>query len=464
MMQRETQMTLAERVARLATETSYDSLPDKVKYFTKYLILDHIGCVLGAKELPSSKIIVDTVNEIGGSEQATVLGYGFKSSMPNAALANATMGHGLEMDDDHRVACMHPSVPVIPAALAAGEGYNRDGKGLVVSVALGLEAMIRIGESFSGVSYKQGFHPTGTCGVFGAAVAAGKMIGLHEGKMINAVGLAGSQAGGLREARAQGTWGKRLQAGHPSMCGVLSALLAEKGYTGPATIFEGNDGFLRAYSYKDTYDGTKIIEGLGERWEMLDTSIKVHACCRWTAPLIDCALDIVRNNPLDVAEIEEVVGSSSTMAIKALTEPTERKIKPQTVVDAQFSLPYGVAVAIVRKKAFVDEFTEESIMDPEILAVIPKVRWEADPEDDKNYPDCYSASVTIKTRDGKQHKSRAEFPKGDPENPVTQEELEQKFVNLACRTLDKDKVNDIISRIWDLENLENIRDLTDLLY
>lgn len=457
------QLTLAEELVSFIDGTSCDSLPDNVVYYTKFFILDHLGCVLGARELTSSKIIVDTVKELGGQEQATILGYGLKTLMPNAALANATMGHSLEMDDARRGSATHPGVPVIPAALAVGESCNRDGKTLIDSVALGLETMIRVGESFLGVSHNQGFHPTGTCGVFGAAVAAGKALGLDREKMLNAVGIAGSQAGGLREARAQGTMGKRLQAGHASMCGVLSGLLAHKGFTGPATIFEGNDGFLRAYSYQDRYDGNLIREGLGERWEMLDTSIKVHACCRFLGPLIDCTLDIMRNNSIDVKEIKEVFATSSTTIIRTLTEPVERKVQPRTIVDAQFSLPYGIAVAAVRNKALVDEFTDESIKDPEILAVIPKIRWAIDPVDDKNYPDHYSATVTITTNDGKSYKSRIEYPKGDPENPVSQKELEEKFRVLAGNALSKDKIDDLLSCIWDLENLKSIRDLTRLL-
>ena len=290
------------------------------------------------------------------------------------------------------------------------------------------------------------------------------MIGLDKNKMLNAMGIAGSQASGLREARAQGTMGKRLQAGHASMCGVLSALLAEKGFTGPATIFEGHDGFLRAYSYKDTYDGSRIIKELGNKWEMLDTSIKVHACCRWVGPIIDCTLDIIRNQPIDVYDIEEIFATSSTTAIKALTEPTDRKVRPKTVVDAQFSLPYGIAVAVIRKKAFVDEYSEQSIKDPEILALIPKVKWAVAAEDDKNYPDRYSATVTIKTRDGKKYKSRIEYPKGDPENPVYQDELEEKFKNLAAKALSENKIEALISQIWDLENLKSIRNLASSFY
>lgn len=458
------QCNLAEGLVNFVDTTSYDFLPDEVVYYTKFFILDHFGCVLGARNLQSTRMIVDTVRELGGQERASVIGHSLKTMMPHAALANAVIGHSLEMDDDHRVACMHPGVPVIPAALAVSEGYNRDGRTLIASVALGLETMIRAGESFLGVSYNQGFHPTGTCGVFGAAVATGKALGLDKGKMLNAVGLAGSQSSGLREARAQGTMGKILQAGHASMCGVLSGLLAQKGFTGPATIFEGNDGFLRAFSYQDRYDANLIREGLGVRWDMLETSIKVHACCRFLGPLIDCTLDIMRNHSIDVRDIKDVLATSSTTIIRALVEPVERKVKPQTHVDAQFSLPYGIAVAVVRQRASVDEFSEASITDHTILSFIPKVRWAVDPMDDKNYPDHYSATVTITMNDGTEYKSRIEYPKGDPENPVSQEELEEKFRLLAGKTLDNAKINNLLDRVWDLENLQSIRDLTRYLY
>ena len=454
---------IAEKIAEFAETTNYDSLPENVIYFSKFFILDHLGCVLGGVPLKSSKIIAETIKELGGKEQATLVGYPFKTSMPNAALVNATTGHGLEMDDDHRIATMHPGVAVIPAALATGEGFGKDGKTLIVSVALGLETMIRAGEAFLGVSYKQGFHPTGTCGVFGAAVASAKTMVLNREGLVNALGIAGSQSSGLREARAQGTWGKRLQAGHPSMCGVLSALLAKRGFTGPATIFEGDDGFLRAYSYKDQYDGNQILQSLGKKWEMLETSIKVHACCRFAAPIIDCTLEIVRKNRIHVDEIDEIVASSSQIIIDAITKPKERKINPQTIVDAQFSLPYCVAAAVVRKKAFVEEFTEESIRDKNILALIPKVKWFIDPEDEKNYPQYYSATVRMKMKDGHEHKARLDYPKGDPENPVSKEEIEEKFLSLSEKILAKGNSLKVVDAIWNLESLRDVNQLTRFL-
>jgi 2-methylcitrate dehydratase PrpD len=455
--------TLAEVFCDFAMEQKYDLLPDAVKYFSKFFVLDHIGCVLGGSRLTSSRIMLDVIKGIGGNKQATILGHNLKTSMPNAALVNATMGHGLEMDDDHRVACMHPGVPVIPAAMAVSEALGKDGKTFLRGVVLGLEAMIRIGEAFLGASYKQGFHPTGTCGVFGATVAATNIMGLNREKTINAIGIAGSQAAGLREARAQGTWGKRFQAGHPSMAGVLSALMARKGFTGPASIFEGGDGFLRAYSYQNQFNGNRIVDGLGKKWEMLDTSIKVHACCRFAAPIIDCTLEIVRKNEIAVDSIQEIMASSSTIIVDAITKPEERKIRPQTIVDAQFSLPYCVAVAVRRKKAFVEEFTEESIKDPKTLEIIPKIKWKIDPEDDRNYPKFYSATVSMKMKDGREFKAHLDYPKGDPENPVSKEELEDKFRSLAGKIIGKEKALKVISKISDLEKLKEMGNLTGLL-
>lgn len=225
----------------------------------------------------------------------------------------------------------------------------------------------------------------------------------------------------------------------------------------------GDDGFLRAYSFKNNYNGDRIIGEVGKKWEMLDTSIKVHACCRFAAPIIDCTLDIARKNDISADKIKEIKASSSTIIIEAITKPTDRKINPKTIVDAQFSLPYCVSVAVIRKKAFVEEFTEKSIKNRKILSLIPKVKWAIDPKDDENYPKYYSATVKIIMKNGKEYQSKVNYPKGDPENPVTKEELEQKFYELSYKIIGDKKVKEITKIVWDLENLRSLRNLTKLL-
>jgi 2-methylcitrate dehydratase PrpD len=379
-----------------------------------------------------------------------------------AALANGTMGHAFDMDDDHREGTQHSSVVVFPALLATAEKYKIDGKTLLTAFVYGSEITIRLGEAFLGQSYYQGFHPTGTCGVFGSSAGVAKLLGLDKQKIVYALGLAGSQAAGLLEWKAQGTWTKRFQAGHPAMCGVLSGLLAKRGYTAPTTILEGEDGFIRAYSYKDVWDLNRITEKFGEKWEMADNSIKVHACCRFSAPLADCGIDLYKQG-VQADEVQEILAKVNKYSIKVLCIPEERKYKPQTIVDAQFSLPYAIAVGICKGRESITEYTEEAIHDADVLRLAAKVKWELDPDAEAVYPKYYPCTLIVKTKDGKRYTSHVDYPKGDPENPVSFGEAEDKFRFLAGFTLGKNKIDRIVECVKNLEKQETMEQLASLL-
>lgn len=456
-------MTISEQLAEKGEKLRLKDIPDETVENQKKYILDLLGCVLGAKKVDSSLAMVDTIKELGGSNDSTVFGHGMKTSMTNAALANATMGHAFDMDDDHRKGTLHSSVVILPALLSVGEKYELDGESLLTSFIYGSEISIRLGESFKGQTYYQGFHPTGTCGVFGAAAGVAKLLDLDKRQIMLSMGIAGSQAAGLLEWKAQGTWTKRLQAGHPAMCGVLSALLAKRNYIAPSTIFEGEDGFVRAYSYKDIYDLELITKDFGDKWEVDDNSIKVHACCRFSAPLADCGLDLY-NRGVKPEEVDEILAKVNKYTIKVLCTPSERKYKPQTEVDAQFSLPYAIAVTMCKGRASVLEFTEEAIKDKDVLELASKVKWELDPETEKVYPEYYPSTVIVRTKNGKEYVSYVDYPKGDPENPVSFEEVEEKFRFLASFTISEEKIEKVIEIVSSLEKLENVKELVSYLY
>jgi 2-methylcitrate dehydratase PrpD len=462
-MSEELKETIAEKIAGITVETQYEDLPKDVAEKSKRFILDLLGCTLGAKDIQSSKIMTQVMSNLGGAPQSTVIGYSHKTSAPLAAMINATTGHAFDMDDDHREGTLHSSVVIFPAVFAMAEQAKVDGKQLITAFALGSELMIRLGESFLGQTYYQGFHPTGTTGVFGAALGAGKILSLGQQKLTWAQGIAGSQAAGLLEWKADGTWTKRLQAGHPSMTGVMSALLAREGYTGPVGIYEGPDGFVRAFSHKDQYDLNKIHDAFGERWELAINSIKPHSCCRFACPVVDCALDIAKNNDIKPEDIEDIEAGLNKWMIKVLCEPADRKYNWKTVVDCQFGLPYVVAVSLIKKRASVPEFTDEAIEDPAVRALAQKVRWTYSEEFEKMYPKAYPASVTVKTKDGKTYYSRVDFPKGDPENPVTDEELLDKFYLLSSRNISKRQGQRISEAVLNLEKMEDVNDLAGLL-
>ena len=453
--------TMSQQVASIGETLSYNDLPELVVENSKKFILDLLGNILAAKHLKSSQIILDTVKDLGGEPTSTVIGWNYKTSAQMAAFANGTMGHSFDMDDDHREGTQHSSVVVFPAVLALAEKYNKSGKDLITAFVYGSEVTIRLGEAFMGQTYYQGFHPTGTCGVFGAAAGAAKVMGLNEDQITKALGIAGSQAAGLLEWKAQGTWTKRFQAGNPAMGGTLGALLAMRDYTSPTTVWEGEDGFIRAYSYKDIWDLNKITDEFGQRWEMVDTSIKVHACCRFSAPLADCAIDLY-NQGVDIEKIDTIVAKVNKYSIKVLTVPVERKANPMTEVDAQFSLPYAVAVGLVKGKETINEFTEEAIRDPKVLEVARKVTWELDPEAEAVYPKYYPCTVVVKMKDGTEYTAHVDYPKGDPENPVSWEETVDKFRFMAghhCGEVELNRIVDLVSRLETLETLDELMEV-----
>jgi 2-methylcitrate dehydratase PrpD len=453
---------IAEVVSEFIVGCKYEDLPKETTEKVKHYMVDVIGCMVGASREAQSQALLDVVKEDGGNPDSSVFAHGFKTSVMNAALMNGTMGHIMDFDDDHREGTMHPTVVVFPAVFALGEKLKVSGKELMRALILGLEVMIRVGESFLGKSYYQGFHPTGTCGVFGAAAGCALLLGLDVKRTTYALGLAGSFTSGTLEWRTEGSWQKPLQAGHPAMFGVLSAFLAEKGFIGARTVFEGPDGFIRAHSFKDIFDYGRITDTLGKKWEMMDTSIKVHACCRFAGPVADCALDLYRQG-VRAKDVKGILAKVNDWTIKVLCTPPEPKYRPITHVDAQFSLPYTIAVAICKNKTGPWEFKEGVLGDPEVLKLADKIAWELDPAAEAVYPKAYSTTIVATLNDGREVVSHVDYPKGDPENPVTIEDILNKFNLLTENYFDQKKRVKIIEDIKQMDKIENIAKIADLI-
>jgi len=327
--------------------------------------------------------------------------------------------------------------------------------------------MTRIGDAFLGTQYHEGFHPTGTCGVFGAAATAGIILGLSKEQIVTALGISGTQAAGLEEWKADGSWIKRMHPGKAAHSGILSALLAQNGYTGPATIMEGDNGFLKAFSFERKWDVGMILDDLNKNYRGYGTSFKPYACCRFSHQVIDAVLEIVNKHDVKPEEVAEGSVRICQTFHKTLFNPPERRYKPGTVVDAQFSIPYTVAVTIIKYQALQTEFTDETIKDPQILDLTSKIKGIADTEYEKMYPEKFPTTVTIKTKDGKEYSAYTEIPKGDPENPAYQEdpslfnkEIEDKFEKLLNTHPDFKDKSDTIRKI--VNNLENLKDVNDM--
>ncbi len=423
--------TIAESLADLAvrpTGTKDLELAARMRTYA----LDTLAVTLGGSTAPSSTAVARTILSAAGKPEATVLGAGRLTSAWDAALANGAFAHALELDDDHRIAVLHPGAVVVPAALAAAEAAHASGPVFLRALLLGYEVTCRLGEVFRGSQFYHGVHPTALCGVFGAAAAAGVAIGLDRDALVRAFGIAGTQASGLTEWRADGSWIKRLHPGRAANSGVLAARLAAEGFTGPATIFEGDNGFINAFSYGEPLDVGAMTRGLGEDWHALGTAIKPYPCCRFEHGAIDLAIQ---------AHADGVApGEVQAVAIRIYrTDVLSYHREPKNPVDAQFNVPYGVAVALVRGRVALADFTDAAIRDETVLAVSRRVDVVEDAEYSARYPQDYWIEMKIRLRDGGERRYFSECPSGDPEAPryradpgLLQLEVERKAASLLA--------------------------------
>lgn len=456
-------MAITQELVKYCRGLKFQQLPEEVVDRVKYFFLDFIGvCIRGSQE-SSSKSIYRFVREMGGRNRGGVLiGTKERAAHLCSALANGTSAHAIEMDDVNNEASLHPGVVIYPAALATSEMLGEAGKKLIEAVASGYELMIRLGKALGAEnSYKRGFHPTGTCGSFGSSIVASKIMGLKQEEMTSALGIAGSQAAGSMEYLAQGAWTKRFHPGWAALSGMVSAQLAQKGFRGPASIIEGRDGFL--HSYSDGADESKVLEGLGSQYEILRTSVKPHACCRYMQPPIDAILKIVKENDLLPEKVEKVRVGILRAGAQLIAEPLEEKYTPQSIVDAQFSMPFGAAVAILYGKAGLGEFDLSKIRSEEVRQMMRRVECVKDPDLEETFPKQWGATAEIFTKDGERYFAKVEYCKGDPENPLSWEEMIEKFHDLSSQFMTKERRLKIVDQVKSLEAIRNLQKWSSLL-
>jgi 2-methylcitrate dehydratase PrpD len=455
--------TIAEHVAEVAINTNFEDLSEEAVRHAKKVALDLLASMVGTRNVITSRIARETAGELGGPEEATIVGSPKKVSVPGAAFANAIQCYGLDFVDDHNESNSHPSAATYPVSLAISEHLKKSGKEFIAAAALGNEVVCRMGTCYLGEMYYQGFHPTSVLGTIGGTVSASKLMGLNAGQTVDAQGIAGSMAGGLMAWNSTGSFTKRVQAGHPAMNSIIAARMAAKGFNGPSDIFESADGLFHAYSYKDHYDGKYLAgEGFGEEWLFASSSIKVYPCCRYSSGHIDACLEIVNKFHPKAEDIEKIDIRSSKYTIHLLAEP--RKWDPKNIVDLQFSMPFQAAIAFVSGKVTVDEIDVKHISNPLVQKLIKATNVVMDDVFESRYPDQFSSAVTITMKDGSQHSAVIDNPKGDWRNPVTYEEVVEKFRYLANRVYsERARTEKIIDFIANLEERPDMSALMVLL-
>jgi 2-methylcitrate dehydratase PrpD len=445
----------AETLAAWAADVSLDDIPEDVATHAKLHLLDALGCGLAASALGIAVEGRLTMAELGGSAEATVIGFSEGMPAANAAFANAMSCHGLDFDDTHADSVSHVSTVTCPTALAVSEARGLSGAEALTAIVAGNETTIRIGMAAAGLFHRRGFHPTAICGVFGAAVTASWLGQLDAATTASALGIAGSFAGGLFAYLADGTATKPMHPAWAAHGGVLAARLAAHGAAGPPSILEGKFGLYHAFlgASDGEIDIDAQLADLGSRWETPRIAYKPYPACHFIHGALGATSDAAAG--LDPADVEEIVVTVPEAGVSLVLEPIESKRAPRSEYEAKFSLPYSAASMIVRGTAGVADYTAEAIADPHVLDVARRVRYEV--KDYPTYPRAFPGGVRIHTRSGAVLEAELAYQRGGPEAPWSEADVRSKFRENAALALSADESGALEDAVLALEDQADLR-------
>ena len=461
--------------------TRFEDLPRELVEVTKKEVLDLLGVALAGLVSPGMSDIVDMVMDWGVKEESSVICRGRKVPAPMAAQANANVAHALDFDDVHDLAVMHPAVVMVPACMAVSESLGgMSGRDFINAVAIGVDMICRLAlaawpgydpavpetrnKAFQSERVKAGWHFTTLMGYLASAGAAGKLLGLDEEQMVNGFGIAYHQCAGNHQGRDDGTHTKRLGPGFACRAGVASALMARKGITGARNVLEGHMGLYKMF-FQGGYDRETLIEGLGSRFEGVNVSFKPYPCCRGTHSSIDAMLALVEAHGITLGDVKEIRVFVDAGGHQMLCSPLEVKTRPRTPVDAQFSIPWGVATALARGRVTMEHYTDTAIKSPDILEAASRINVVLDHSLDAS-DKTPSGKIEVELKGGQIYENRVDFPLGSPERQMTFDDCAGKFLNCASHgapSLPRGRLERAIELIRHLEQVEDVGEIMALL-
>jgi 2-methylcitrate dehydratase PrpD len=438
--------TAAVRLAQHFSKLNYRTLPKGSKIALRQLLLDYLGVAIAGSRTESGRIARAYAQSEGGKAEATLIGDTVSVPATQAAFANAISSHSIELDDMDVVPCFHFSPPVFSAALAVAERQNADGKHLLVALAAGCEMMERASRAANPSLRDRCFHTTSACGVFGAAIAAGKLLRLAPTKLVSALGLAGAQVSGILEFHGP-MMQKRFSPGPAARGGVTSARMAQLGFTGQDSIFEGQRGFLNAYT--DKSDASQLVAGLDEPYQ-LEFEFKPYACARPIHNAIDCVLNIRRRENPDLGAISRIEVARHPSWVNKHGEKA-----PKSFHAAQMSLPYSIAVVFKEGQALLKQYSDHKLKDPVLVRLMNMTQITTD----ASLPRGVSCRMTVTMNDGRKFVSQVDYPKGTIQDPMTDAELQAKFCRLAVPTIGAGHAEQIVDLVSGIDKCSNVRKL-----
>jgi 2-methylcitrate dehydratase PrpD len=415
------QISVSERLGA-AFSAAPTTLPAAVADMCDAVLMDVAGLCVAARNSDYLRAVLRATAEPGG---CTLIGHADSFNVATAALCNGTAAHGEDYDDTFEGGPVHAGAVIIPALLATGEQHHLAGRDVVRGAAVGCEVMCRLCLVAPKRVHKAGFHPTAVFGALGAAAGVATALRLDVAQWSHALGIAGSMASGIIEYLAEGAWTKRMHAGWAAQAGYRAARLAQAGFIGPRTLFEGEHGFFHAFANSDGCDFTAMLDGAGTQWLSVDIAFKAYACGTMAHPYIDCARKLVAQgvNPADVASIE---CNTAEGIVHRLWEPLAAKQHPPNGYAAKFSIPYAIAVGMLRGDAGLVDYEEAVVHDPAVRALAGKVRYVVDP--DNPYPRQFTGHVRVTLKSGAVREANQDHFRGGRDEPMSVDALEAKFV------------------------------------
>lgn len=431
-------------LAEFATSVRFQDLPADVVHEAKRDVINVLGVALHSARDPSLQHLLRLFEAEGAASRARVWGTGVRTSLQNAALANGYTAHLEDYDDTHFPTVLHPSAPTVPAAFALAEAENCSGRDFLAAVALGIEAACRVSLAVHPWHYDEGWHITGTMGVFGSAVASGRLAGLGVERLVAALGIAGTQAAGVREVF--GSMSKPLHAGRAAQAGLVATLLARDGFTSTDRILEGRRGVAAVMSAQS--DLSRLTDGLGRRWEIKNNGLKPYACGVVNHPLIDACIAF-RERGADPEQIESVDADVHPLVLELVDLP-----EPKVGLEGKFSVQHCIAAGLIEGAAYPEQFSDAKVNDPRLVALRRKVRLVEDRSLEED-----EARVTLRFKDGSVWDEHVRHAAGAPQNPLSDARLEEKFLTLASLTLGEAKARSLLQALWLLEDVPSLTQL-----
>jgi len=452
-------MTITAPISQFAANLKFEDLSEDAVYQAKRFLLDSLGCALGGFQQHDVTLALEVLDEIAGRGACTIIGTGKKVDAVSASLANALMIRCMDYNDIYwKQDPSHPS-DIFPAAIAGCERMQSDGRELIVGLVLGHEFECRFCEAaFPGIRERGWHHATLTA--FVSPIVAGRALKLGWEQIQHAIGISASRQATLGAVTAgKLTMMKNTVDPMATQSGMLAALLAEQGYTGPEHVVDGKEGLTHCFGPE--WKLNVLTDGLGESWRITQCGMKFFPTEALTHAPISATLDLVHEHDLKPEKVEKVTIRSLARAADILSDPS--KYDPRSKETADHSLPYVIAAALVDRQVTPAQFTMQKIMDPTVRAQLKKVVVVADPEIEKVFPALQRVVVTIHTTDGKEFTKQLDYPKGDPRNPLTDREIEEKFAALAGPVLGKAAQKKVRDTVWSLEKLDSVGGLMKLM-